>query len=279
MNYPLRFLTLALLTASLLTACVNEQVLPNGFSEPVDISTVPAQAINFIDSAYNGLTIIKIEKKFNHDSTFKKYEVYLSDGTEIYFDINWVQISGDDDDDHGDDHGSGNSGSGHDDDDDDHNSSGFSILIDTSMVPVQVLNYIDSAYAGLTIIKIEKKLNADSSFRKYEIYLSDGTTLYFDINWVQLSDDDDDDHGDDDDDDHSGSGSSGNGGDDHVDIALADLPQAAQTYLTQNYPNVSIKRIRKYMNNAGVVVEYEVRLNNGKKLYFSPAGLFVRLDD
>ncbi|TAE48117.1 MAG: hypothetical protein EAZ89_15910, partial [Bacteroidetes bacterium] len=151
-----------------------------------------------------------------------------------------------------------------------------SVPVNISDVPVQATDYIQTTFNGLTIVKVEMKLNSDGSVKKYEVYLSNGVELYFDANWNLLGDDDDDD--DDSDDDNSGSGSgddddsddddsdddnSGSGGDDSFNIAFSDLPQVSQDYVTQNYPDESIKKIRKKLNDAGNVRLYEVRFESG----------------
>ncbi|MCB0841450.1 MAG: PepSY-like domain-containing protein [Bacteroidetes bacterium] len=140
-------------------------------------------------------------------------------------------------------------------------------------VPVQTVDYIDQTFGGESIIKIEKKFNKDGSFKSYEVYLSNGVELYFDINWNQIFDDSG--NGNDD----NGSSSSSSNNDDSFDIDFDDLPQVVKDYMSQNYPGANIKKVKKKINDNGSPRLYEIRLADNTKIFFNGAGQFIGIDD
>lgn len=146
--------------------------------------------------------------------------------------------------------------------------SGSSEHLALSDMPAQALTYVQTTFAGLNIVKIEKKYHSDGSFRVYEVYLENGTELYFDINWNPVADD------------NGSSGSSGSSGtDDSVKIPFGDLPQAAQDYVNQHYPGMAIKQVKKRLDDSGAVRQYEVRFESGLRIYFNAQGQFTGIKD
>lgn len=130
--------------------------------------------------------------------------------------------------------------------------------VSVSSLPALVHSYIQRTYPEATIVKAEKKLNPDGSFRKYEIELSNGMELYFDEQGNVMQDD---------------GGQSGT--DDSIDISTSELPQTALDYLASHYPNQRIKRAKKKLNDDGTIRQYEVRLDNDMKVFFNPSGEFL----
>ncbi|MDX2246822.1 MAG: PepSY-like domain-containing protein [Bacteroidia bacterium] len=143
--------------------------------------------------------------------------------------------------------------------------SGKSEKIAISDIPADASSYISTNFSTLTIVKVEKKYNADGTFKKYEVYMSNGVELYFDINWNPIFGDD------------SGNSSS-NGTDDSFDIPYSDLPQVVQDYMSQNYPNADVDKVKKKINDDGSARSYEIRLKDKTKLYFNGAGQFTGID-
>ncbi|TAE60670.1 MAG: hypothetical protein EAZ89_01255 [Bacteroidetes bacterium] len=144
---------------------------------------------------------------------------------------------------------------------DDNSLASGSVPVNISDVPAQATDYLQTTFTTLTIVKVEKKLNADGTVRKYEVYLSNGVEVYFDANWNPISDD------------------SPGGDDDSFNISFSDLPQVSQDYVTQNFAGEDIKKVKKKLNDAGDVRMYEVRFESGVRLYFAPNGSFAGIDD
>lgn len=142
--------------------------------------------------------------------------------------------------------------------------SGKSEKIAISDIPTDASSYISTNFATLTIVKVEKKYNADGSFKKYEVYLSNGVELYFDENWNPIFGDD--------------SGNSSSGTDDSFDIPYSDLPQVVKDYMTQNYPNADVDKVKKKINDNGTARSYEIRLKDKTRLYFNGTGQFTGKD-
>ncbi len=176
---------------------------------PVPVSSLPAAITTYISQNYPSETIVWAEMDDD------EYEVYLSDGTELYFDLNGTFLYAEQDDD-----------------------------IDPANLPATILTYITQNYPNDSIVEAE--LDDDI----YEVYLSSGIELYFDINGVFLGMDDDDD----DDDDY---------------IDPANLPAAIITYINQNYPNATIEEA-EFEDNI-----YEIELDNDWTLYFDANGVFL----
>lgn len=215
----------------------------NGSDDYIAISDLPATIISYIQANYSA-SITEVERNHNADGSFS-YEIELSNGTEVYFDASGNFLL---EDDRG---GRGNGQGSH---------------ISTSDLPLPLTSYVQAQYPGATIVKAERKLNPDGSFRKYEIELSNGTELYFDEAGQLLTDD-------------SSSSNSGSGTDDSVSIAVSDLPQVARDYLAANYAAAQIERAKKRLNDNGSIRGYEVRLSDNTKVFFDATGNFLGDDN
>lgn len=120
-------------------------------------------------------------------------------------------------------------------------------------LPEKIRNFISTHFAGATIEEAELENNGN-----YEIELSTDVKLVFDTNGDflgRISDDDNEDR-------------------DDEDIAIADLPQVIQDYITTNYPDNTIIEAEKEDDGT-----FEVTLNNGMELKFDADGNFVSVDD
>ncbi len=158
----------------------------------IDPSDLPQNIREFIEENYPSQFITLVEVEDDDDEEYK-YEVYLNNGFELYFDEfgNLVDIDTDDDDSGSDDDSW--SGSGDDsgsDDDDSWSGSDDDQIIDSSQLPDNILAYIAANYPGLTITLVEVEDDDDEEY-KYEVTLSNGVELYFDAfgNLVDVDDD------------------------------------------------------------------------------------------
>lgn len=106
-------------------------------------------------------------------------------------------------------------------------------------LPTTITDYIAANYPGQSIIKAEKGLT------KYEVTLSSGLKLNFDLEGKFL-----------------GAG---------TDDPMVALPKAITDYIASKYPGVTIIKAELSIN------KYEVRLSNGVRLDFSLNGTLIRV--
>lgn len=120
------------------------------------------------------------------------------------------------------------------------NDNDFDQAIPVSSLPREITDYISANFPGRTIVWAE--IDDD----EYEVYLSDGTEVYFDRRGRFLEVDRDRDA-----------------------INPANLPQNILSYISTNFPNATIIKAELDDNY------YEVELNNGMELYFDAQGNFL----
>jgi hypothetical protein len=109
---------------------------------PVDPANLPASIRDYITQNYPGASIVRAERDES------KYEVYLDNGFELYFDLNGNFI-------------------------------GFEVderPIPIANLPQAILDYVATNYPNQTIVAAE----IDDNY--YEVTLNNGTELYFDLN-------------------------------------------------------------------------------------------------
>lgn len=123
------------------------------------------------------------------------------------------------------------------------------IEIPVSQLPQAVIDYVNTNFPGMSIIRVER----DSDH--FEVYLPGDIELYFDLNGNFLRDDNDDDDDGDDDDSY---------------LPISALPQSALAYIANQYGDVGILKIK--LDDG----EYEVYLANGYKLHFDINGDFKK---
>lgn len=59
-------------------------------------------------------------------------------------------------------------------------------------------------------------------------------------------------------------------------VAVADLPPGIVSYISENYPESTIKEAEREKENGAVI--YEVELNTGEELIFDENGTFIGLE-
>ena len=191
-----------------------------GDSEDINPSSLPQVILDYIATNYPNQTIVEAEQ----DS--EKYEVELSNGLKLEFDLagNFLEVSGEENED-------------------------GSNEIATSNLPQSIRDYVANNYPNESIVKAEEYTD------KYEIELSNGIELEFDLagNFIEIS------------------GNEGDGEGDSEDINPSSLPQVILDYIATNYPNETIVEAEKDDE------KYEVELSNGLKLEFDLAGNFLEV--
>ena len=118
----------------------------------------------------------------------------------------------------------------------------------TQALPEAVNTFVKQYFPNATIAGVE--MDSDHGGVEYDIYLSDGTEIDFDINnqWDNV--------------------------DCHTKAVPASLvPKAIATYVSSNYQNMAITKINK--EHYG----YEIELANGLDLNFDRSGNFMGMDD
>jgi hypothetical protein len=172
----------------------------------IDISGLPSSVIAFISTEHPTDSIIWAEIDDN------QYEVYLASGLELYFTLDGTYIGTDIDIEN----------------------------VNSSQLPAPIFTYIESTYPGATIVSSE----LDDNY--YEITLSNGTDLYFDLQGNLI-------------------GWEAENGSVQGDM----LPQSILDYISTNYPAISIVEAEFDDNR------YEIELSNGIELYFDANGNFL----
>ena len=130
------------------SACEADRIDPDG---------LPQSAQDLISQNYSELSILRIEQD-NDDSYC--YEVYLSNGVELYFDCEGVLLKSDQDcsDESGIPEG----------------------LIAFDDLPQPIKDYLDQNHAGTSVCYTEKDCDLNETY-VYEVVLKDGYELYFDL--------------------------------------------------------------------------------------------------
>lgn len=206
----------------------------------VSVSSLPNSIVSYIQNNYGNLSIREVEINYHPNGTFS-YEVEFTNGVELYFAEDGSFIA-----------------SGHDINDDSNSNH-----INPQDLPSSILTYIQTNHPGASISKAEVKTNIDGSIIKFEIELSDGSSLNFDANGNYFADD---------------SHSSG-GFEDHIDISFTDLPSNSQNFINANYPGVGFESIRKKLYIDGSIMQYEVELANDTEITFAPDGSVIEIKD
>lgn len=114
----------------------------------IDNGLLPQQSQDFIEAHFGGATIVKIEKNTIPESDGTVYEVKLSNGFELDFDIDgqWIEVDGNKN------------------------------RVPDAIIPKPILNYVNTNYGdGVFIESIEKKTYG------YKIDLSNGLELKFNV--------------------------------------------------------------------------------------------------
>ena len=128
-------------------------------NDSVSLSNLPQSIKDYVNNNHSGESIVKAELEMEDGQDV--YEVYLSNGMELYFDTNGNYLSMDDDNSH----------------------------INISALPQSIKDYINTNYPNATILYAEK--DYDDGQKAYEVKLDNGMELEFDSNGNLLSSDDD----------------------------------------------------------------------------------------
>jgi hypothetical protein len=148
-----------LLVFGLFSAC-EDDITFNGLPQP---------AQDLINQNYSSSTITRIEREYDEPYC---YEVYLSNGVELYFDCDGVLLYTDYDCNDGTGIGEG--------------------LVDYQNLPQPIKDYLQQNHAGTKVCYTEKDCDPNDPYA-YEVVLKDGFELYFDINTNFLFSEKDDD--------------------------------------------------------------------------------------
>ena len=113
-------------------------------------------------------------------------------------------------------------------------------------LPEAITTFIKQQFPNATIAGIEP--DHEHGGLEYDVYLSDGTQIDFDANnqWEKVE---------------------------SRAVPAYFIPKAIATYVSSNYQNMAITKIKKEYNT------YEVELVNGMNLVFDRSGRFMCMDD
>lgn len=186
------------------------------FYRPVSVADLPASIRVYVDQTYPGITI---RSAWRDDDG---YEVRLSNGIELEFDLSGTFLYADDDGD----------GSGY-------------VPVAEQDLPQAIRDHIAANYPGSTIRWAKRDDDG------YEVKLSNGTELEFTLAGQLIRAYPDDDGDDDDDDD----------GDSYVPVPVSALPQAIRAYIEANYPGLGIASAQRDDDGYEVFLSNGLELN------------------
>ncbi len=182
---------------------------------PINYAELPQSAQSFIATNFPDAMAISIVKDNEEDEDM--YEVKLDNGIELNFNRQgqWTEIE-----------------------------SNGAVQIPESLIPEQVLSYVQAHFSGAAVKSIEKEDN------EWRVELSNGEELSFDSNGQSTPDNDTD--------------------SDEIAISFDELPQVAQDFMVTYFQAVGITSITK--EQADLDSMYEIHLQNGFELEFDQNG-------
>ena len=134
--------------------------------------------------------------------------------------------------------------------DDDNNNGNTSTIIEFSALPENAKTFLTTHFPNVESRMIKQNAMADDDGSIYDVYLSNGFEIDFDINgnWTDVD-----------------------GNTQAVPTAI--VPEAITTYVTANYAGQTINTIE--IERTG----YDIELSNGLDLVFDSQGQFIRVDN
>ena len=181
---------------------------------------LPANAQAFIAQHFGHLSIVNV--KVDRDDRRISYDVILSDGTKLEFDQagEWKEVNT------------------------------HTYAVPAAIIPVQIHSFVTARYPGAYIFQIDR----DS--RDYEIDLSNGVEIKFDLyfNVIKIEND--------------RNGNNGNNDNNHP--GAGQLPANAQAFIAQHFGHLSIVNVKVDRDDRRI--SYDVVLSDGTKLEFDQAG-------
>lgn len=182
-----------------------------------NVNNLPGAAKAFIAQHFEGRTIVSV--RVDRDDRRISYDVILSDGTKLEFDQagEWKEVNT------------------------------HTYAVPAAIIPVQIHNFVTARYPGAYIFQIDR----DS--RDYEIDLSNGVEIKFDLyfNVIKIEND-------------------RNGNNDNNQPGAGQLPANAQAFIAQHFGHLSIVNVK--VDRDGRRISYDVVLSDGTKLEFDQAG-------
>lgn len=192
----------------------------DGGNQAIPAALIPEKISAYVAANYPNLFIVQIENEKT------KYDIELSNGLDLVFTPqgDFVRIDHD-----------GNN----------HNE----VVVNPSTLPATAKTFIDTHFPNATIRLVEKQNTANANGSVYDVSLSNGFEIDFDVNgnWIDID---------------------GN----HQAIPTALIPEKIKTYVTANYPAQFITSIDNEKTYT------EVELNNNVELVFDTQGNFLRID-
>lgn len=239
---------------------------PCASGDQINPEDLPDSIKDYLAAEYDGVEVVKAEVYNFSEGTF--YEVKLANGRELYFNGQGELLAGGDD----------GSGLGN------HTAEEFQRAVDKAR------EYLQNNYPDLVDAIDEIVSELEFGYLYVRVKFTDGREIYFNLEGTPVCGDDD--HSSDDDDlydDHHHGGSDSDGYHDHDDdddhhdghhsmsscfsgeeINPDNLPDGVKTYLETEYSGVAVIKAEVYTFDEENF--YEVKLENGKKLYFNEQG-------
>lgn len=226
MKYKAFIISVLVVFAGVFISCSSDDTIPDDEGQnsiEISYSELPVAAQSFLETNFPEVTVNSVRKLNKPDAVGTLYLTQLANNFKVNFNQTgqWTTV----------------------------NSNGQSVP-DNLVIPA-IVEYVNQNYPGLFITEIELENNG------YEVELSNGIELYFDLDGNFISEDLDEDE-------------------DEVSITYDELPQAAKDLLNEFFPNVNLISIQKEVEDGQI--EYEVKLANGFEIDFDADGSWTSID-
>ncbi|WP_081968481.1 PepSY-like domain-containing protein [Porphyromonas cangingivalis] len=182
-----------------------------------NVNSLPGAAKAFIAQHFEGRTIVSV--RVDRDDRRISYDVILSDGAKLEFDQagEWKEVNT------------------------------RTYAVPAAIIPVQIHDFVTARYPSVFIIKIDRDRT------DYEIDLSNGVKVKFDLNFNVIKIEND-----------------RNGNNDNNQPGAGQLPANAQAFIAQHFGHLSIVNVKVDRDDRRI--SYDVILSDGTKLEFDQAG-------
>ncbi len=225
-------MAIAVLGVLTFTACQKDNKLDNE-GDKITSEELPAESRSFLAENFQDATVVSAIKLNKPEADGTVYETKLSNDFEVDFDEagDWTGINGN------------------------------GQAVPRGAIPQKIFDYVAEHYPSPIYIE-----EIDVENNGYEVDLSNGIDLFFDLdgNFVSEEFDGDDDE-------------------DETTILLSDLPQKAQDFISTYFSGVQVLSVTKETEDDDddeneVESIYEVKLQNGFELGFDAEGNWTEID-
>lgn len=223
-----KILLLCLMTLGVGTfvACSSDDNEPK--YEEINYEALVEPSKNFVTDYFSTEEVFKVRKNFRPERNGALYKVLFKSAIEVEFNNSgeWVSVEHERD-----------------------------MALPTDFMPQNLVNYVEATYPNVGICSIEKEHAA------YEVELTNGLELLFDLdgNFIRVDTDDDNEPKD-------------------VVIAYDKLPEASRNFVTTYFANEEVLTVEKKGRVEADGTLYELNFKSGIEIEFDAAGKWLTVD-